>query len=132
MNHTSRKAYHNLLLHLLQREEFFLEMHIPHPQGLSRWHTIRSPKVWQIEQSFRSTKDQILKERFDCSSTSGSRNFSDIVTELRPFERWIGPRNDMPRSNSLHYNVEDGSYLIDKLDAEGNYSEEDEDVIEDW
>lgn len=102
-----------------------------HPSP-SRWHTIRSPKVWQIEQSFRSTKDQILKERFDCSSTSGSRNFSDIVTELRPFERWIGPRNDMPRSNSLHYNVEGGSLLIDRLDAEGNNSEEDEDVIEDW
>ncbi|TVU47765.1 hypothetical protein EJB05_07374 [Eragrostis curvula] len=84
----------------------------------SRWHTIRSPKFWQIEQSLRSNKDRILKERFECSSTSGSSNFSDIVTEFRPFERWIGPRNDRPSSCSLIHGREGGS-------------EEDDDVIED-
>ncbi|XP_062210534.1 cell cycle checkpoint protein RAD17-like isoform X2 [Phragmites australis] len=97
----------------------------------SRWHTIRSPKFWQIEQSFRSTKDQILRERFDCSRTCGSCNFSDIVTEFRPFERWIGPRNDRPGSSSLPHGLEGGSYLIDRLDADVNNSEEDDDVIED-
>uniref|UniRef100_A0A0E0NS99 AAA+ ATPase domain-containing protein n=1 Tax=Oryza rufipogon TaxID=4529 RepID=A0A0E0NS99_ORYRU len=86
----------------------------------SRWHTIRSPRVWQIEQSFRSRKDLILRERYDCSSTSGSRNFSDVVTEFKPFERWISPHNDMPRSNSFNHNIEASS------------SEEDEDEIEDW
>ncbi|XP_052150173.1 cell cycle checkpoint protein RAD17 isoform X1 [Oryza glaberrima] len=86
----------------------------------SRWHTIRSPRVWQIEQSFRSRKDLILRERYDCSSTSGSRNFSDVVTEFKPFERWISPHNDMPRSNSFNHNIEASS------------SEEDGDEIEDW
>uniref|UniRef100_A0A0D9VRS1 AAA+ ATPase domain-containing protein n=1 Tax=Leersia perrieri TaxID=77586 RepID=A0A0D9VRS1_9ORYZ len=86
----------------------------------SRWHTIRSPRVWQIEQSFRSQKDQILRERYDYSSTSGSRNFADLVTEFKPSERWICHRDDMPRSNSLIHNVETSN------------SEEDEDVIEDW
>ncbi|PNT77735.1 hypothetical protein BRADI_1g68237v3 [Brachypodium distachyon] len=85
--------------------------------SLSRWHTIRSPKVWQIERTFRSTKDQILNERFDCSSTPGSRNFSEIVNDFRPFERWICPRSYMPRNVSVHH------------DVDGNNSEED--VIED-
>ncbi|KAM0845539.1 hypothetical protein ACQ4PT_056302 [Festuca glaucescens] len=98
----------------------------------SRWHTIRSPKVWQIERTFRSTKDQIFTERFDCSSTSGSRNFSDIVTDFRPFERWIGPHGgDMPRNNSSHHYFEGRPNLIGKLDGEGNNSEEEEDAIED-
>ncbi|XP_062216222.1 cell cycle checkpoint protein RAD17-like isoform X2 [Phragmites australis] len=97
----------------------------------SRWHTIRSPKFWQIEQTLRSTKDQILRERYDCSRTCSSCNFSDIVTEFRPFERWIGPRNDRPRSSSLPHGVESSSYMTDRLDADGNNSEEDDDVIED-
>ncbi|KAL6867455.1 hypothetical protein ACP4OV_015479 [Aristida adscensionis] len=96
----------------------------------SRWHTIRSPKVWQIEQSCRSTKDQILKERYDCSRTCGSCNFSDIATEFRPFARWIGPRNDGPRSSSISHSV-GRSGLFDTVDADGNNSE-DEDEIEDW
>lgn len=96
-----------------------------------RWHTIRSPKVWQIERTFRSTKDQISTERFNCSSTSGSRNFSDVVTDFRPFERWIGPRGDMPRNNSSHHGPEGRLNLIDRLDGGGNISEEEEDVIED-
>ncbi|KAL6596039.1 hypothetical protein ACP70R_047403 [Stipagrostis hirtigluma subsp. patula] len=96
----------------------------------SRWHTIRSPKAWQIEQSCRSTKDQILKERYDCSMTCGSCNFSEIATEFRPFARWIGRRNDGPSSSSLSHDKV-GSCLIDTLDADGNISE-DEDLIEDW
>uniref|UniRef100_A0ACD5TWK9 Uncharacterized protein n=1 Tax=Avena sativa TaxID=4498 RepID=A0ACD5TWK9_AVESA len=96
----------------------------------SRWHTIRSPKVWQIERTFRSTKDQIFTARFDCSSTSGSHNFSDVVTDFRPFERWIGSRNDMPKNHSLHRGLEGRPSLIGELDGEGNNSEE-EDVIED-
>lgn len=36
-----------------------------------------------------TTQGLILKEGFDSSSTSGSRNFSDVVTDFRPFERWI-------------------------------------------
>jgi len=89
----------------------------------SRWHTIRSPKLWQTEQSFRSNKNQILKERFDCSSSCGSCNFSDIVREFRPLERWIGPRSDgLPHGSS--------SLLVDKLDADGSQDEEDDDVIE--
>ncbi|KAK3147848.1 hypothetical protein QOZ80_3BG0287500 [Eleusine coracana subsp. coracana] len=97
----------------------------------SRWHTIRSPKIWQTEQSLRSTKDQILNERFECSSTSGTCNFSDIVTEFRPFERWIGPRNDRPSSCSLPRSIEGGSYWTGRLDAVGASSEEDDDLIED-
>ncbi|OEL25694.1 Cell cycle checkpoint protein RAD17 [Dichanthelium oligosanthes] len=95
----------------------------------SRWHTIRSPKLWQTEQSYRSNKDQILKERFDCSSSSSSCNFSEIVTEFRPLERWIGPRNSGPRSSSLPHNG-GCSLLVDRLDADGSNYEEDDDVIE--
>ena len=68
-------------------------------------------------------QDQILKERFDCSSSCGSCNFSDIVREFRPLERWIGPRSDgLPHGSS--------SLLVDKLDADGSHDEEDDDVIE--
>ena len=79
-HHTTQKIWHNSLLHLLQHEGFFLEMLMWPPQGIltvniilsdrgrcsclfvslwfaiSRWHTIRSPKLWQAEQSFRSNK----------------------------------------------------------------------------
>ncbi|XP_040243255.1 cell cycle checkpoint protein RAD17 isoform X2 [Aegilops tauschii subsp. strangulata] len=103
-----------------------------HPSP-SRWHTIRSPKVWQIERTFRSTKGLILKERFDPSSTSGSRNFSVVVTDFRPFERWISPHNDMTRNNPSRHDVAGGPNSIDMLDAEGNNSEEEEeDEIEEW
>jgi len=146
-HHTTQKIWHNSLPHLLQHEGFFSEMlmWLPHGIltdniilsdrarcsclfgslwfGISRWHTIRSPKLWQAEQSFRSNKDQILKERFDCSSSCGSCNFSDIVREFRPLERWIGPRSDgLPHGSS--------SLLVDKLDADGSQDEEDDDVIE--
>ncbi|CAL4938484.1 unnamed protein product [Urochloa decumbens] len=93
----------------------------------SRWHTIRSPKLWQTEQSFRSNKDQILKERFDCSSSCGSCNFSEIVTEFRPLERWIGPRIDGPRSSSLPHGV-GSSFLVDGLD--GSHDEEADEIEE--
>ncbi|CAM0872225.1 unnamed protein product [Alopecurus aequalis] len=96
----------------------------------SRWHTIRSPKVWQIERTFRSTKDQMFTERFDCSSTSGSRNFSDVVTDFRPFERWIGHRHETPMKNFSHHGLEGRPNLTGKLEGEGNNSEEDEDAIE--
>jgi cell cycle checkpoint protein len=80
-------------------------------------------------------QDQIFTERFDCSSTSGSRNFSDVVTDFRPFERWIRPCSDIPRSNSSHHYFEGRPNLIGKLDGEldgvGNNSEEEEDAIED-
>ncbi|CAD6202867.1 unnamed protein product [Miscanthus lutarioriparius] len=92
----------------------------------SRWHTIRSPKLWQIEQSFRSNKDHILKERFDSSRTCGFSNYSDLVTEFRPFERWIGPRNDGHRNSCLPHGV--GGLALEV--ADGNNSEED-DMIED-
>jgi cell cycle checkpoint protein len=73
-------------------------------------------------------QDQIFAERFDCSSTSGSRNFSDVVNDFRPFERWICPCSDMPKNNSSH---QGRPSLIGKLDGEGNNSEEEEDAIED-
>lgn len=76
-------------------------------------------------------QEQILKERFECSSTSGSCSFFDIVTEFRPFERWIGPRNDRPNSCSLPLSLRGDSSWTDRLDAGGANSEEDDDVIED-
>lgn len=71
-------------------------------------------------------QDQILKERFDCSRTCGFCQFSDLVTEFRPFERWIGPRSDGFRSNYLPHGIS-GSPL--GVDVDGNNSEED--TIED-
>ncbi|WVZ56180.1 hypothetical protein U9M48_006750 [Paspalum notatum var. saurae] len=94
----------------------------------SRWHTIRSPKLWQTEQSFRSNKDQILKERFDCSRTCGSCNFSDLVTEFKPLERWIGPRNDGPSIGCLAHGVGDSLLGLESLDVDGNNSEDDDEI----
>lgn len=93
----------------------------------SRWHTIRSPRLWQTDQSSRSNKDHILKERFDCSRTCGFCNFADLVTEFRPLERWIGPRNGGHRSSCLPHGVGCSPMGV----ADGNNSEEDDDMIED-
>lgn len=74
-------------------------------------------------------QDHILKERFDCSRTSGFCNFSELVTEFRPLERWIGPRIDGHRSSCLPLGL--GGLPLG-VDADGNNSDEDDDMIEDF
>ena len=47
----SRYLLINMIIYLKDSELIILLLF-----GLSRWHTIRSPKVWQIERTFRFTK----------------------------------------------------------------------------
>ena len=70
-------------------------------------------------------QDHILKERFDCSRMCGFSNYYDLVTEFRPFERWIGPRNG--HRSCLPHGVGSSPLGV----ADGNNSEEDDDMIED-
>ena len=70
-------------------------------------------------------QDHILKERFDCSRMCGFSNYYDLVTEFRPFERWIGPRNG--HRSCLPHGV--GGWPLGV--ADGNNSEEEDDMIED-
>jgi len=75
-------------------------------------------------------QDHILKERFDCSRMCGFSNYYDLVTEFRPFERWIGPRNDGPRSSYLPNGVGGSPFgTWESMLIERGNSEEDGDMI---
>jgi len=103
-HHTTQKIWHNSLPHLLQHEGFFSEMlmWLPHGIltdniilsdrarcsclfgslwfGISRWHTIRSPKLWQTEQSFRSNKvNSISKPYILCNYQNDVRKIGMLI-----------------------------------------------------
>ncbi|KAJ3682598.1 hypothetical protein LUZ60_015171 [Juncus effusus] len=103
----------------------------------SRWHAIRSPKIWQVEQSMRHTRDEMLKERFENLEISGSSlNLSDLATDFRPVINRIGSDYLASVSNTDKMRIRnpvrklnpfcDGD-LESESDNEGN-----EDEIEDW
>ncbi|XP_020093699.1 cell cycle checkpoint protein RAD17 isoform X2 [Ananas comosus] len=107
-------------------------------QPSSRWHPIRSPRIWQIEQSLRYSEVQIFKKRFENSRTIGSYSISAIATDFRPTMRWL----DSQKAVGVHTSkkcfqhpddIVDDSDLMDISDYEGNESDIIElDEIEDW
>ncbi|XP_073009715.1 cell cycle checkpoint protein RAD17 isoform X3 [Typha latifolia] len=103
----------------------------------SRWHTIRSPRVWQIEQSFRFNKDQMLKERFENIRTSGSYMLSDIATDFRPTAKYLTSQKVVGIHTCEELlqddDVEDYSDWSNIDNSEGmNSDNNEEDDIEDW
>ncbi|RWW65658.1 hypothetical protein BHE74_00027024, partial [Ensete ventricosum] len=104
-----------------------------HPSP-SRWHTIRTPKHWQIEQTSRHSKIQMLPERFATYRTSSFCSLSSIATEYRPMIKWFYS----PVNVHAHDNISESLHREDDVDCtdgslEGKKSEEsEEDDIEDW
>ncbi|XP_068646811.1 cell cycle checkpoint protein RAD17 isoform X2 [Aristolochia californica] len=99
----------------------------------SRWHTIRSPKLWQVEQSSRRNKDQMVLERFESVRNFGSSTMSVMATEFRPIHKWLKFRTtqDLQVNNRARWEYSDWTGP-DELDTDDNLGESDDDDIEEW
>ncbi|KAJ8545726.1 hypothetical protein K7X08_018309 [Anisodus acutangulus] len=63
-----------------------------HPAS-SRWHaTIRRPKLWEVEQSSRRNKCQMLSQRCDLYNSLTISDQIVTATEFRPALKWLGYR----------------------------------------
>ncbi|CAK9176720.1 unnamed protein product [Ilex paraguariensis] len=104
-----------------------------HPLS-SRWHAIRRPKLWQIEQSLRHNKDDMVSQR--CVAYNGL-NFSDlsvIAMEWKPILKWLGYRasenceaNRALMESNVVVDEDFGSITLDDTNIETS-----DDEIEDW
>ncbi|KAA3479601.1 cell cycle checkpoint protein RAD17 isoform X2 [Gossypium australe] len=99
-----------------------------HPSP-SRWHAIRKPKLWQIEQSSSHNQNEMLRQRF--MEDGGSSSFSEvsvIATEYRPVLKWVGYRK---AGDVETHESEDESVKRMSIDEEESKISDDDD-IEDW
>ncbi|KAK3224354.1 hypothetical protein Dsin_011379 [Dipteronia sinensis] len=100
----------------------------------SRWHAIRRPKLWQVEQSAMRNKIELVKNRVAYNGSSLS-DVSVIATELAPALKWLGYRSSgglKSRDVSMQGNeTEDDSLERMSLD-EQECEISDDDEIEDW
>ncbi|XP_051114688.1 cell cycle checkpoint protein RAD17 isoform X1 [Andrographis paniculata] len=94
---------------------------------VSRWHAIRRPRIWQVEQSIRLNKFQMVSERTQGRTSIILNRTSAIATEFRPaLNYWLRCRT--PESNEV-YSIQD-KHCDSGLDS--NADDEDEDEIEEW
>ncbi|XP_078151983.1 RADIATION SENSITIVE 17 isoform X2 [Carex rostrata] len=106
------------------------------PAG-SRWHSIRTPRIWQIEQSIRHIKDWMLRERYENLETFGSHSLSDLATDFKPVMQQLesqyleGSRN--ATKSQIQCPVQSNTFSVGILESERpNSDEATEDEIEDW
>ncbi|KAF8101418.1 hypothetical protein N665_0205s0013 [Sinapis alba] len=87
----------------------------------SRWHVIRKPKLWQVEQSSIQTKN--LREQRRNIGYEGSRmaDMSVMATEYSPVLKWL----------SYRASADVFSEMEEETDEEENETSED-DEIQDW
>lgn len=97
----------------------------------SRWHAIRRPQLWQVEQSLWRNKKEMVGQR--CVAYNGVNlcDLSIISTEWKPVLKWLGSRAHEGSSNgemvnNLGYN---GKPMCN---GEASGDDEDDDEIEDW
>ncbi|KAJ3684532.1 hypothetical protein LUZ61_013696 [Rhynchospora tenuis] len=106
------------------------------PSG-SRWHSIRSPRSWQMEQSIRHSKDVMLREIHEFSETFGLRSLSDLATEFRPVMQKLGIQYLKSSGNATKNQIQcptmSNQFSVEILESERPDSDEAiEDEIEDW
>ncbi|KAG9442693.1 hypothetical protein H6P81_018547 [Aristolochia fimbriata] len=98
----------------------------------SRWHKIRSPKLWQVEQSSRRNKDQMALERSDYVRNLGSSTMSVMATEYLPTLKWLKLRTSQVHQAKDITLREDSDWTApDERDTDDNPAETDDD-IEEW
>eukprot|EP00268_Persea_americana_P049512 TRINITY_DN5312_c0_g1_i1.p1 TRINITY_DN5312_c0_g1~~TRINITY_DN5312_c0_g1_i1.p1 ORF type:complete len:641 (+),score=151.19 TRINITY_DN5312_c0_g1_i1:281-2203(+) len=108
-----------------------------HPSP-SRWHAIRSPKLWQVEKLRRHNKKIMLLEKFEAYNIFSSYGMSVMATEYKPTLKRLGFRSledlQVCRKMTECSKMEVGVYdLLDHDEVEGGTSmESEEDEIEDW
>ncbi|KAJ4780306.1 Replication factor C large subunit [Rhynchospora pubera] len=106
------------------------------PAG-SRWHSIRSPRIWKIEQSIRHSKDVMVREIHEISETFGLLSLSDLATEFRPIMQKLGIQylesSGHATKSQIHCPTLSNQFSAKLLESERPDSDEvAEDEIEDW
>ncbi|PON53469.1 Checkpoint protein [Parasponia andersonii] len=87
-----------------------------------RWHAIRRPRLWQVEQLSLSNKKEIVKQRYDAYYNGiSSSDFSVIATEYTPLFKWLG--------SGTHESLDQ---RIDMMSLDDQESVVSDDEIEDW
>lgn len=99
----------------------------------SRWHAIRRPKLWQIEQSSLCNKNEMVKRRFIGYGRPSFSDFSVVAMEYTPVFKWLGQEisEDLDTHQVLMQcnKTEDD---FDKMSLDDKESESTDDEIEDW
>ncbi|KAI8536978.1 hypothetical protein RHMOL_Rhmol10G0298900 [Rhododendron molle] len=103
-----------------------------HPLS-SRWHTIRRPSLWQVEQSLRYNKLETVRQRcigYDGMSLS---DLSVVATEFKPALKWLGFRGSEGLESR---NLSEKDIMLDDESVDGTSFEDKDDTsddeIEDW
>ncbi|KAG5623292.1 hypothetical protein H5410_008510 [Solanum commersonii] len=93
----------------------------------SRWHAIRRPKLWEVEQSSRRNKRQIFNQRDDLPNSLTTYSQIVMAAEFRPSLKWLGCRaSESFQTDDMVEEDSDSTCLHeDKLDLS-------DDEIEDW
>ncbi|KAL2520377.1 Cell cycle checkpoint protein RAD17 [Forsythia ovata] len=92
----------------------------------SRWHAIRKPKLWQVEQSLRHNKCQMVSQWNAIHSSMNLCEFSVIATEFNPALNWLGYEATKD-SESLQVSTAVNNGKDDYFDNDNC-----DDEIEDW
>ncbi|KAM0970226.1 hypothetical protein ACFX13_018594 [Malus domestica] len=94
-----------------------------HPSP-SRWHAVRRPKLWQVEQSSMLNKKEMVKRRLDAyNGMCGASDLTVIATEYTPVLKWLGFRAGQGYK-------EEGD--TEKMSMDDEESEISDDDIEEW
>lgn len=93
----------------------------------SRWHAIRRPRLWEVEQSSRHNKCQMFSQRSDLYNSLTISNQIVMATEFRPSLKWLGCRSS--ESSQANGMVEDDSDSTCLHETNLDLSDEE---IEDW
>ncbi|KAG2317000.1 hypothetical protein Bca52824_020122 [Brassica carinata] len=87
----------------------------------SRWHVIRKPKLWQVEQSSIQTKKNLREQRNIGYEGSRMADMSVMATEYSPVLKWLSYRASADVSSEME----------EETDEDKNETSED-DEIQDW
>ncbi|XP_024925496.3 cell cycle checkpoint protein RAD17 isoform X2 [Ziziphus jujuba] len=94
-----------------------------------RWHAIRRPKLWQIEQSSLSNKKEMVKRRYDLSKGLSSSDATAIAIDYTPLIKWLGFGAAGGRETCEGNGKEEEIIDMMNLDEQESFSD---DEIEDW
>ncbi|XP_059623455.1 cell cycle checkpoint protein RAD17 isoform X2 [Cornus florida] len=99
-----------------------------HPSP-SRWHSIRRPGLWQVEQSLWNNKLEMVSQRCVAYNGLSLADMSVVATECKPVLKWLGFRaSDGLKPCQPSNMLEDDN--LDSMSLGDNETSDDE--IEDW
>ncbi|KAJ7953153.1 cell cycle checkpoint protein RAD17 [Quillaja saponaria] len=106
-----------------------------HPLS-SRWHAIRRPKLWQVEQTSLSNKNEMIRQRLGAHTELSSSDLSVVATEYAPVFKWLGHRAsehlDAPEASVSDIYMKDINIDNMSLDDQETEISDGDDDIEDW